>query len=88
MTDLFSKMDDADMSRRRRVNQAKPGMNGVTCLRLHHRCGGPEGRRSRLKVYSITACSGACDCLRSVALVEPIMIVKGMAHSMKTITIW
>ena len=38
--------------------------------------------------YSITACSGAADCLRSVALLEPIMIVSGIAHSVKIITIW
>jgi hypothetical protein len=76
------------MSRRRRINQVQPWMNGVTCLRLHHRFGWPEGCSSRLKVYSITACSGAADCWRSAALVEPIMIAKGMAHSVKTITIW
>ena len=41
-----------------------------------------------LKRYSITACSGASDCLRSAALVEPIMIASGIAHSVNIITIW
>ena len=40
------------------------------------------------KTYSMTACSGTTDCLRSVALLEPIMIVSGIAHSVKIITIW
>jgi hypothetical protein len=39
-------------------------------------------------LYSITACSGASDCLRNEALVEPIMIVSGIAHSVNSITIW
>ena len=38
--------------------------------------------------YSMTACSGASDCLRNAALVEPIMIARGIAHSVKIITIW
>jgi hypothetical protein len=38
--------------------------------------------------YSITACSGARDCLRRAALVEPIMSASGMAHSVNSITIW
>ena len=38
--------------------------------------------------YSITACSGASDCLRNAALVEPIMIPSGIAHSVKIITSW
>src|SRR6266446_2577223 len=42
----------------------------------------------RSAVYSITAWSGASDCLRSAALVEPIMIAKGIAQSVKIITIW
>jgi hypothetical protein len=41
-----------------------------------------------LNLYSITACSGASDCLRSAALVEPIMIASGIAHRVKIITIW
>jgi hypothetical protein len=39
-------------------------------------------------LYSITAWSGAICCLRSAALVEPIMIASGIAHSVKIITIW
>ena len=39
-------------------------------------------------VYSITAWSGPSDCLRSAALVEPIMIARGIAHSVNIITIW
>ena len=35
--------------------------------------------------YSITACSGAA-CLRSAALLEPIMIASGIVHRMKIIT--
>jgi hypothetical protein len=38
--------------------------------------------------YSITAGSGASDCLRNDALVEPIMIASGIAHSVNSITIW
>ena len=38
--------------------------------------------------YSITACSGAADCSRSAALVEPIMIASGIAQAVKIITIW
>jgi hypothetical protein len=38
--------------------------------------------------YSITAWSGASDCLRNAALVEPIMTASGIAHSVKIITIW
>ena len=38
--------------------------------------------------YSMTACSGGSDCLRSAALLDPIMIVSGIAHSVKIITIW
>ena len=38
--------------------------------------------------YSITACSGAADCLRNATLVEPIMIASGMAHSVMTMTVW
>jgi hypothetical protein len=41
-----------------------------------------------LGFYSITACSGASACLRSAALLEPIMIASGIAHSVKIITIW
>ena len=41
-----------------------------------------------IATYSMTACSGATDCLRSAALVEPIMSVSGIAHSVKIITIW
>jgi hypothetical protein len=41
-----------------------------------------------LNFYSITACSGASACLRSAALLEPIMIASGIAHSVKIITIW
>src|SRR5437868_4120113 len=49
---------------------------------------GHDVERSRdLTCYSITACSGAADCLRSAALVEPIMIPSGIAHSVKIITI-
>jgi hypothetical protein len=43
---------------------------------------------SLLKAYSITAWSGAADWLRKVALVEPIMIASGIAHSVTTITSW
>ena len=39
-------------------------------------------------IYSMTACSGGSDCLRSAALLDPIMIVSGIAHSVKIITIW
>jgi len=45
-------------------------------------------RRLVADSYSITACSGATDCLRSAALVEPIMIARGIAHRVKIITIW
>jgi hypothetical protein len=39
--------------------------------------------------YSITAaCSGPCACLRSAALVEPIMIASGIAHRVTIITSW
>jgi hypothetical protein len=33
--------------------------------------------------YSITACSGPAACLRSAALVEPIMIASGIEAMMK-----
>ena len=39
-------------------------------------------------LYSITACSGAADCARRTALVEPIMMVSGIAQAVKIITIW
>jgi hypothetical protein len=38
--------------------------------------------------YSITAWSGAVDWLRNAALLEPMMIASGIAHSVNTITIW
>jgi len=38
--------------------------------------------------YSITAASGASCCLRSAALVEPIISVSGIVQRMKIITIW
>ena len=41
-----------------------------------------------IPIYSMTACSGGSDCLRSAALLDPIMIVSGIAHSVKIITIW
>src|SRR5256885_11590108 len=47
-----------------------------------------EKKRRDLKRYSITAWSGASDCLRKEALVEPIMIASGIAHSVNSITIW
>jgi hypothetical protein len=37
-------------------------------------------------LYSITACSGVSDCLRSAALVEPIMIASGIEARMNIIT--
>jgi hypothetical protein len=41
------------------------------------------------EIYSITAaCSDPCACLRSAALVEPIMIASGIAHSVTIITSW
>jgi hypothetical protein len=49
--------------------------------------GGKRWDRSACR-YSITACSGATACLRSAALVEPIMIASGIAHSVNSITIW
>jgi hypothetical protein len=39
-------------------------------------------------LYSITARSGATDCSRSVALLEPIMMASGIAQAVKIITIW
>jgi hypothetical protein len=39
------------------------------------------------KFYSITAWSGATDCSRSVALLDPIMIASGIAQAVKIITI-
>jgi len=47
-----------------------------------------ERKRGDLRRYSITAWSGASDCLRKEALVEPIMIASGIAHRVKIITIW
>ena len=47
-----------------------------------------ERKRGDLRCYSITAWSGASDCLRKEALVEPIMIASGIAHSVNSITIW
>ena len=47
-----------------------------------------ERKRGDLRRYSITAWSGAICCLRSAALVEPIMIASGIAHSVNIITIW
>jgi len=47
-----------------------------------------ERKCGDLKRYSITAWSGASDCLRNAALVEPIMIASGIAHSVNIITIW
>ena len=41
-----------------------------------------------VRTYSITACSAATDCLRSVALLDPIMMVSGIAHSVKISSIW
>ena len=43
---------------------------------------------SRDRLYSITACSGAADCSRSAALVEPIMIASGIEPRMNIITNW
>jgi hypothetical protein len=40
------------------------------------------------KLYSSTACSGAIDCLRRAALLEPIISASGIAHSVMIITIW
>ena len=40
----------------------------------------------RSQLYSITACSGAADCARSAALVEPIMIASGIEPRMNIIT--
>jgi ABC-type branched-subunit amino acid transport system ATPase component len=37
--------------------------------------------QTRLVAYSSTACSGAADCLRSAALVEPIMIASGIERT-------
>ena len=42
----------------------------------------------RSQLYSITACSGAADCARSAALVEPIMIASGIEPRMNIITSW
>jgi len=40
-----------------------------------------------LSSYSITAtCSGPCACLRSAALLEPIMMASGMAQAVTIIT--
>ena len=43
--------------------------------------------RPMIPFYSSTACSGAADCLRSAALLEPIMIASGSAHSVMIMTI-
>ncbi len=70
---------------REAIHSAKTGRTSGLLRRYAPRNGG--GSRL-LKAYSITACSGATDCLRSEALVEPIMIAKGIAHRVKIITIW
>jgi hypothetical protein len=46
------------------------------------------GHDAENRLYSITACYGATDCLRSAALVEPIMIVSGIEARMNIITSW
>ena len=52
----------------------------------------PAGQAGRVAIerrrYSITAWSGAADCSRRAALVEPIMIASGIAQAVKIITIW
>ena len=42
----------------------------------------------RSQLYSITAWSGAADCARSAALLEPIMIASGIEPRMNIITNW
>ena len=64
--------------RARAKKEARPGMmvSGGAC------------HRWRPQRHSITACSGAADCARSAALVEPIMIASGIEPRMNIITNW
>jgi hypothetical protein len=70
-----------------------PGIHVFRCYRTKDVDGRDEpGHDAEIvcdqRRYSITACSGACDCLRNAALVEPIMSPSGIAHSVNSITIW
>jgi hypothetical protein len=64
-----------------RTAQRKTGMAGPSPAMTRRESRDPN-------VYSIAAWSGASCCLRSAALVEPIMIASGIAHIVNSITIW
>jgi hypothetical protein len=66
--------------------KARRGWPGRLARRRASRFG-PAMTERESSFYSSTACSGATDCLRSAALLEPIISASGMAQSVMIITI-